>query len=567
MSSDFRILVVGASGTFGRRLVRLLGVEPGIALVLGGRRRGPLEALAAEVRGEVAVLDRDTLDADALSALRVDLVIDAAGPFDASALSLPRAAIAAKIHYVDLADSRSFVAALPVLDADARAAGVAVLGGASSTPALSHAVFDTLCAGWRRIDPLRVTISPSNRQPRGRAVVDAILRGVGQPLQTFRDGAVVAGSGWGGTRRVAMPGIGMRWASWCDTPDMDLLRTRYVPRVAAEFLASLELPIMHLSLVVLGWIVRRGWLRSALPLAGPLIWLADRLERFGSKSGGMVAEAKGVDADGTPVIARWWLHARGNAGPNVPVLAALGVARKLRDGTLCMRGAGACVGVLGLDDFAGDLEALGIETGIIVDRPVSPFVAALGVRFARLPAETRRVHAPAPVLTMTGEADVEGAATAIGRFLARAFGFPPAGRRVPLRVVIEADADANSDGGERWTRIYSDQAMRSRMTAPDPLRETVEERFGPFRFTLALTPDARGIDMRLAEWAIGPVKMPRWLAPRIAAREDAAGGRHLFDVSVAAPLLGTLVRYRGWLDTADLNPVTAPTPDLISARR
>lgn len=539
------VLVIGAAGNFGARLVRLLCAEAGVAVALGGRRRGPMERLAGElgVPVRIAVLDRARIDEATLRGLGIDVVVDASGPFQAMSVAVPAAAIAAGVHAIDLADSREYVAAVAGLDKAARAAGVAVLAGASSTPALSHAAIDALCAGWTRIDTLRVAISPSNRQPRGRAVVDAILAGVGQLLPVWRDGREERGSGWGGTRRIMFPGIGRRLASWCDTPDTALLRERYRPTVAAEFLASLELSVMHLPLVAIGWAVRHGWIASALPLAGTLQWLANRLQRFGSDWGGMVVEAKGVNADGQPEIARWWLRARGDAGPNVPVLAAAAVIRKLRDGNLGYVGAGPCVGVLTLADFSHDLDDLGIETGVERVTPgPSLFRVALEAAFERLPADTRGVHSPGPVLMLDGEADVEGAANVAGRVLARLFGFPAAARAVPLRVTIEADQT-----GERWRRVYPNGTMESRMTAADPAGPSVEEHFGVCRFRLGLEARADGIDMRLTGAWIGRVPLPRFAWPRIAARERAQAGRHVFDVEVGVPVIGRLVGYRGWL--------------------
>src|ERR1700686_2412057 len=99
----------------------------------------------------------------------------AAGPFQGAGYRLARAAIAAGLHYVDLADARDFVAGFGALDAAARAAGVVALSGASSTPALSHAVLDRLTKGWRSIDTVDIAISPGNRSaPRGLSVIRAI---------------------------------------------------------------------------------------------------------------------------------------------------------------------------------------------------------------------------------------------------------------------------------------------------------------------------------------------------------------------------------------------------------
>ncbi len=109
---------------------------------------------------------------------------DASGPFQTSDYALPRAAIGAGLHYVDLADARAFVGGSRVLDAEARAANVAVLAGASSTPALSHAVLDTLVAGSRKVIGIEVSIAPGNRAPRGPNTVHAVLSTVGQPIRS-----------------------------------------------------------------------------------------------------------------------------------------------------------------------------------------------------------------------------------------------------------------------------------------------------------------------------------------------------------------------------------------------
>jgi saccharopine dehydrogenase-like NADP-dependent oxidoreductase len=544
-----RILLIGASGTFGARLARLLAQEKGIALILAGRRRAPLDALAAEIgHNAVAVLDRAALTADDLRRLAVGLVIDASGPFQLMEPHVIETAIAAGVHYLDIADGREFVIGVSQFDAAAKAAGVAVISGASSTPALTNAAFDQIIKDWQRIDHLLVSISPSNRQPRGRAVVEAILSATGQKLRIFSDGAWRAEYGWGALCRLGFPNVGTRWASLCDTPDLDLMVARYQPRVGAEFLASLELPVMHLGLSFLGRVTRAGVLRSAVPLTVPLAWMADRLEPFGNDMGGMIAEAKGQDVDGQPIARRWWLAAKGAIGPNVPVLGALALARKIRDGTLGWTGAAPCAGFLTLADFEPDFAALGMETGVDEARfpPLAIFEQALGVAYGRLPSTTQSIHRPDPVALWRGEGTAEHAATALGRITARLFRLPQGVRNVPVHVVI----DQQVDGAERWARVWPDVTMRSVMKTPGKGDGRIEEHFGPFSFVLQLQPHPAGIDMMLTGGRLFGIALPRFLLPRITATERAEGTRHLFNVDIALPLFGRLVRYHGWLEQA-----------------
>ncbi len=363
MSTDapLRILLIGASGVFGSRLAELTSREEGVHLTLAGRDGAALEALAARIGGPaIIVLDRDRITA--LDLINYDLVIDAAGPFQASHTRVIEAAIAARKDYIDLADGREFVGTIGRYESDARSNGVAVISGASSIPALSHAVIDSLVGGWTAIDSLRIGIFPGNRAPRGLSVVEAILSYVGKPVRVFIDGAWREAPGWGMLHREDIHGVGSRWASLCDTPEQDLLVKRYQPRLSAEFYAGMELSILHLGLAALAWQVRWGLLRSLRPWARPLLWLARRFLPFGSDIGAMTVMAEGIDAAGRPAARRWVLKATGNRGPYVPVLATLAMIRRFRNDRRPEPGARPCSGILSLADFASDFTALGIET-------------------------------------------------------------------------------------------------------------------------------------------------------------------------------------------------------------
>jgi saccharopine dehydrogenase-like NADP-dependent oxidoreductase len=355
---SIEILIVGASGVFGSRLAGLAARERDVRLTLGGRRRRPLELLATKLGCEVQMLDRDSVGAAALS--RFDLVVDCAGPFQGSHTNLIEQCIAARVDYADLADGREFVCSIGRFDEAARRAGVAVIAGASSIPALSHAALDAMTRGWRRIDTIRVGIFPGNRAPRGRSVVEAILSYVGRPVRQFSGGTWREVPGWGLLGRMDCGAAGMRWASVCDTPEQELLVRRYRPTLSAEFVAGLDLPVLHLGLWLLSFPVRWGWVSSLRPAAGALLWIARRLRPFGSDRGAMIVEATGSGSDGGPASAKWSLDATANLGPFVPIIPALALIRRMNDGWRPEHGAYPCSGIHSLTELEGLLDELGI---------------------------------------------------------------------------------------------------------------------------------------------------------------------------------------------------------------
>ena len=203
MADPLKVLIVGASGVFGSRLAELAVAERGIHLTLAARNLRKLEQLAARLPAKVglAKIDRDAVKS--IDLVGYDLIIDAAGPFQSSHTRLIDAAIGARVDYLDLADGRDFVGAFPRFNEAAAEAGVTLVTGASSIPALSHAVLDELTKGWSAIDRIRIGIYPGNRAPRGRSVVEAILSYVGKPVRVFREGKWQQVSGWGGLHRPA----------------------------------------------------------------------------------------------------------------------------------------------------------------------------------------------------------------------------------------------------------------------------------------------------------------------------------------------------------------------------
>jgi uncharacterized protein YbjT (DUF2867 family) len=312
------VLVLGAAGTFGSRFCRLLARERHRPVVLAGRDATRLTALQGELRqlcpAAGIVVRPLTLPRDLSSELlrEVDAVVHAAGPFQGQDYAVARACIAAGVHYVDLADGRDFVAGFDALDADARAAGVLAVSGASSVPGISGAVVARLRTDFAHVDDVRIGIAPGSRAPLGRATIAATLSYAGRPIP--------GGVGWQDLHRrgIACDGVrplAPRWFGRCDVPDLALLQRRDPAIGSVRFDAGLEPALGPFGLRLLSWAVRRGLLANAACLAGPIAALAHRLGRLGSDRGGMFVELGGRNAEGRPLRRGWSLIAEPGEGP------------------------------------------------------------------------------------------------------------------------------------------------------------------------------------------------------------------------------------------------------------
>jgi saccharopine dehydrogenase-like NADP-dependent oxidoreductase len=535
-----RVLVIGAGGVFGSRLVKGL-VRDGFEVVVAGRNLARAEATAKDVGGVSAVaLDTGNLTAADLAATGAAIVVDAAGPFQGAEPRVARAAIAAGMHYVDLADARDFVAGFSALEGAAKAAGVTALTGASSTPALSNAVLDALTEGWTRIDAVEAAISPGARAPRGRSVTEAILSWLGRPVRVFEGGDWRDRIGWGEVVTRDFGPAGQRRLSLCETPDLDVLAERFRPTDRALFMAGLEPGFAHRGAWLLARLVRMTGLNPR-PLAGTVMALSDLAGRIGDDRGAMRVEATGRDAEGRAVRAVWLLIAPPGVGPVTPAVPALATVKAIAAGRL-QPGARACVGELPLTDFEAELARHGIATSRMID-PSSLFARAIGPAFDGLPAPIRALHETGSRSVWRGEASVEGAANPLAGLVARVFGFPRAGEGVPVEVAIDAERDRSI-----WRRKIGDNRFLSRLSAPEPGGRVVES-FGPFAFDLILTPEGDRLVYRVEGWRLLGVQMPRGWAPTTVTHEKAdAEGRFAFDVEIGLPVAGRMVRYRGWLE-------------------
>jgi hypothetical protein len=550
--------VLGGYGAFGSRICRLLARIADVSILIVGRDAKQAEALARELKAEHAALDvAKPADLAALMARRPDVVINTIGPFQSADYRVAEACIEAGVHYIDLADSHAFAAGIARLDDAARAKGVAIISGASTVPALSGAV---VAESGLAPTSIRIGISPGNRAPRGASLVRAIIGQAGKPLPLLRAGRWTTVPGWGEMhqRRIRIDrdrGLGKRWLSACDAPDLVLLPQRYPTLKAVEFYAGLELSLLHVGLWLLSLPVRWGWLNSLLPLYRPLHWIGDRLYAFGSDRGGMLVDVDGIGADGRAMSYRWRLVAEKGQGPFVPAAPAAALVARLARGEVLPVGAYPCLGILDTADILSQLAHLPVFTlGRTKDRS-DLFALAMHRDFARLPEPIRVIHSRQQCASASGRCDVARSANPLALLLRALFRLPRAGRDMPVTVRF-----IQRGGTEQWERDFSGRIMRSRLGRARIPGE-ITERFGAFVFTIRLRWDGTRLHYQMVKGKLFGIRLPRALLPRVTAFEQVVDDRFHFDVSLRAPLAGLLAHYRGWLVPDEMETATVPAPE------
>lgn len=357
-----RVLVLGASGNFGGRIVRALRGDTRMAL-LGASRSGAPVVGAPDVA--VAALDLQAPNFPAaLAALRPELVIHCVGPFQGQDYRVARAALAAGAHYLDLADGRSFVAGFAAANhAEALSAGRFACSGASTLPALSSAVIDELAADLAALDAVEICIAPGQRAVRGAATLAAVLSYLGRPVPVLEQGAWRQRGGWMNLRRVQLD-CGRRWAALCDVPDLVLLPRRFPTLRSVSFHAALEVGVQHFALYAMGALRRCGVPLPVERWAGALDRAAGCFDRFAGEWSGMRVQVRGTAANGKPLSRTWQLRAPALDGPEIPCMAAVLLARRLAGGEALPAGAYDCMGMLRLAEFEPEFSRWNITTRV-----------------------------------------------------------------------------------------------------------------------------------------------------------------------------------------------------------
>ncbi len=567
------VLIIGGYGEFGGRLAQLLQRD-GMSVVIAGRDFNKAQQFCSANGGTPLKLDITT-DLSLIDTLEVDVVVDAAGPFqsygnDKQRYYLARRALECGAHYLDLSDDGNFSSGIACLNTLAKQKQRFALSGASSTPALSGAVVMALQKNLCSIEKIETSILPGSRAPQGQSVMSAILDQVGNPVPFWRDGAWEQHIGWSTPVPKRINNTLCRNANLINAADAVLFPEHFNAR-SVIFRAGLAMPIMHLSLQWLGTLRSFGLLPNLTKFISPLRWFANRLVPFGSDNGGMLVEVIGECKSASILIdgqlqepkanksateetlcedsylasSTWCLSAEPGQGPFVPTIAIRAILRNIH---LVPTGARACIGELPLSNYVQAMDDLGIDTHGHTKAFNYLFADVLGEQWHALPESLRNTHSVIDKKTLKGYAKITRGTSWVTKLIAVMFRFPASADKVSVEVTKTRSADS-----EVWVRNFNGQTFKSTLSsvAERPLPSTqqcIREQFGLLKFLLGLHVDRNALHFPVVSGSCLGIPIPTAILPTSNTREFEKDGTMHFCVELLAPFkLGLIVRYEGWL--------------------
>jgi hypothetical protein len=166
--------------------------------------------------------------------------------------------------------------------------------------------------------------------------------------------------------------------------------------------------------------------------------------------------------------------------------------------------------------------------------------------WANLSEPVRRLHKG--TVQGVGRFTIRRGGSVAARAVARLMRLPSAGVDVPVRLAVTTHAR-----GERWARTFgTDTPLVTEQWAG--AAGQIIERIGPTEVSYRLEVAGGALYYRHTGTALrlGPIRLPvpRWLAPRISARESALTNENSTHISVEVshPLVGRLISYKGFIE-------------------
>lgn len=161
----------------------------------------------------------------------------------------------------------------------------------------------------------------------------------------------------------------------------------------------------------------------------------------------------------------------------------------------------------------------------------------MGEDFDNLPPVLRRFHSSERGASAAGVFTVKREPGVLRAALSKLSRMPPAGENVQVRLQVIAGPCR-----ETWIRQFDGHILT---TVQWQRANRLVEKGGPLRFVLRLTGSKKGMRFETERCELWEIRVPRVFSLSATAEVEGYDDYWNVEVRIAAPLLGTIVTYRG----------------------
>ncbi|MCR4407084.1 MAG: saccharopine dehydrogenase NADP-binding domain-containing protein [Anaerolineae bacterium] len=184
------IVVLGGCGDMGSHAVRDLLAHSEAHITIADYRQDKAQALASELGERVKGVFVDAEDPASLHSVLqgADVAVGCIGPFYHFAPKMARAAIRARVNYVDICDDWGPIEEVFGLDAEAKQAGITLLCGMGWTPGITNVMARAGADELDKVDDIKIYWAGGAEDAAGLAVVMHVFYAVTGDVPTYKDG-------------------------------------------------------------------------------------------------------------------------------------------------------------------------------------------------------------------------------------------------------------------------------------------------------------------------------------------------------------------------------------------
>ena len=194
MANQSRLVILGGVGFQGSRAVRVAVNDGAFSeVVIADVLHEEAKKLAAELDSPKVKVSAKHVDASdyqsALESLKgADVAISFIGPFYQYGVSMARAAIESKVHFIDICDDYQVTDEVLQMNEAAQAAGITVITGLGASPGVTQLVAKVGADELDEVDKIELGFFGVPALPFGRAVIDHFLAIMEGEVPVWRDG-------------------------------------------------------------------------------------------------------------------------------------------------------------------------------------------------------------------------------------------------------------------------------------------------------------------------------------------------------------------------------------------